>query len=150
MTEHRPRILLIDDDRSFLRKASRFLWLSGFEATTCSDPVRALETWRDGGFQIAVTDVSMPRMNGIEVLRALRLQDSGARVIVLTGRNEEELRRLALAEGAAVFLTKPLDLERFIEVLSEVLDPAGGGKSRNGVAAPGNLNHASGGKGELM
>lgn len=149
MTRTRPRILLIDDDRTFLRKAIRFLRMSGLDSVAFSDPVEALAAWRTGDFQVVVTDVDMPRMNGIDVLRSLRGQDAGAQVIVLTGFHEEELRQLALAEGAAVFLTKPLDLEYFLNVLSEIL-ASSAEQAINGVPIQNSHNRRNGGKGEPM
>ena len=128
-----PKILLIDDDRSFVEKAGRFLRMHGFSVSTVTNPARALDTWRAGSFQAAVTDINMPQMSGLDLLPALLDRDRQARIIVLTGMSDEETRNQALSLGAAGFLTKPLDLNVLVEHLNRLLDGTNGtGQSDRG------------------
>ncbi|MCE5270143.1 response regulator [bacterium] len=114
-------ILLIDDDRAFLKKAIRLLAFNGLSAASCSDPARALERWRCGRYRIVVTDYCMPGLNGLEVLSRLRSLDREVKTILLTGLEDEAVREAALAAGACAFIRKPLDLQEFVGALSGLL-----------------------------
>ena len=82
-----PLILIAEDDRAFAERLKRNLGLEGFEVTTVSDGAAALAVLREKTFDLLVTDVRMPEMGGLELLRAIK-QDWAEEQ-----RQQRELRR---------------------------------------------------------
>ena|SRR5580698_2704509 len=124
------KILLVDDSR-FLRRASeRALGRAGYEVVTAADGEEALRIARDQIPKLILLDMMLPKLPGLEVLRALK-QDALTKdipVIILTGLSERNSEKL-LQEGAASYLQKSDKLlERdgavLIQAVTEVLDKA--------------------------
>ena len=83
-----PKIFLVDDDENILTSVSMFLESEGYEVRKFHDGVTALEALRKSPPDLAVFDVKMPRMDGLELLRRLR-QTSNLPVIFLTSKDDE-------------------------------------------------------------
>lgn len=107
------KILLVDDDPQALESTRKILEFAGYEVMTASDGQNALETvrpspGREGGkFDLVVTDVRMPRLGGLEFLRALSLCGENIPVILMTAFGRIEDAVWAMKLGAVDFLTKP-------------------------------------------
>ncbi|MDX8402065.1 MAG: response regulator transcription factor [Mariprofundaceae bacterium] len=99
-------ILMIDDDRELCALMQRFLAGEGWRLDCAHDGETGLAKARDGDYELAIIDIMMPGMNGMEVLRALR-RDSSLPVIMLSARGEEMDRILGLELGADDYLPKP-------------------------------------------
>jgi putative two-component system response regulator len=113
----RPRVLSVDDEPVILHLIQRLLELQGFEVVTSDDPASALAKFTDGGFDVVVTDVHMPQMDGLTLLRSMREINPELPVVVVTGEGTVDVAIQALREGAAGMLVKPFTGE---ELLSEV------------------------------
>jgi two-component system, OmpR family, response regulator len=100
------RILLIDDDSQLVALLSEYLTRDGFAVTTASDGMRGTAEALSGNYSIAVLDVMMPRMNGLDVLRAIR-RESTLPVLMLTARGDDADRVTGLELGADDYVTKP-------------------------------------------
>ena len=101
-----PTIALVDDDLNILASVSIALEAEGYRVTTYSDGVSALDGFTTTPPDLAILDIKMPRMDGMEILRRLR-QKSDLPVIVLTSRVEEVDELFALKMGADDFIRKP-------------------------------------------
>jgi two-component system response regulator ChvI len=99
-------IALVDDDRNILTSVSIALQAEGFATRVYSDGETALKALADNPPDLAVLDVKMPRMDGMELLRRLR-EKSEVPVIFLTSKDEEIDEALGLAMGADDYITKP-------------------------------------------
>ncbi len=99
-------IALVDDDRNILTSVSIALQTEGFEVRLYSDGATALKSLLDNPPDLAVLDIKMPRMDGIEVLRRLR-EKSALPVIFLTSRDDELDEALGLSMGADDYIAKP-------------------------------------------
>lgn len=99
-------VLLIDDDAELAGLLGAYLEVEEFAVTLAPDGPSALDLLRDHSFDIAVLDIMMPRMNGLEVLRRLR-RDSDMPVLLLTARGDEIDRIAGLDLGADDYLAKP-------------------------------------------
>jgi chemotaxis protein histidine kinase CheA/ActR/RegA family two-component response regulator len=112
-------ILLADDSISVRRFVGRMLEKAGYRVKFASDGLEALEVATQGGCDLVLTDLEMPRTNGYELMAHLRQNPStrGLPVLVLTSRAGDKHRAKALKEGASGFLTKPVQEE---QLLSEV------------------------------
>jgi putative two-component system response regulator len=113
----RPRVLCVDDEQVILRVLGRLLALQGFEADTCDDPVAAASKFDPGTYDVVITDVDMPGMDGLALTRALRSREPDLPVIIVTGHGTMDTAIQALREGATGMLLKPFTGE---ELLAEV------------------------------
>jgi two-component system response regulator ChvI len=113
-----PAIALVDDDLNILTSVSIALEAEGYRITTYQDGVSALDGFRTSPPDLAILDIMMPRMDGMEMLRRLR-QKSNIPVILLTSKEEQidELFKL----GADDFIRKPFSQRLLIERVKAVL-----------------------------
>lgn len=108
------RILLIDDDKSFLKVYSEILRSSGYEADTASGGPEAMEKLGRDHWDIVISDVVMPEMNGIEVLKRIKAEYPEILVIMLTGEGSISGAVEAMEEGAYTYLVKPLEIDQLL------------------------------------
>jgi two-component system, LuxR family, response regulator FixJ len=99
-------ICLLDDDRSSLKATSRLLSSVGWQPKAFDDPIVFLRHAQAYSPLLAIIDVLMPRMNGLEVQRRLFKVSPLTRVIFLTGKDDPAVRSKALAAGASAFFFK--------------------------------------------
>jgi two-component system, OmpR family, response regulator ChvI len=115
-----PIIALVDDDRNVLTSVSIALEAEGYPVMTYSDGTSALESLKMSTPDLAILDIKMPRMGGIELLQRLR-QKSDIPVIFLTSKEEEIDEVLALKVGADDFIRKPLSQRLLLERVKVLL-----------------------------
>jgi len=115
-----PTIALVDDDRNILTSVSIMLEAEGYAVSTYTDGVTALKGLSDQPADVAILDIKMPRMDGMELLRRLR-QDSEMPVIFLTSKDEEIDELFGLKMGADDFIRKPFSQRLLIERVKAVL-----------------------------
>ena len=113
-------IALVDDDRNILTSVSIALEAEGYRVMTYSDGVSALDGFKTSPPDVAVLDVKMPRMDGMELLRRLR-QKSDMPVIFLTSKDEEIDELFGLKMGADDFIRKPFSQRLLVERVKAVL-----------------------------
>jgi two-component system response regulator ChvI len=126
-------IALVDDDRNILTSVSIALEAEGYKVETYTDGASALEGLLARPPQLAIFDIKMPRMDGMELLRRLR-QKSDLPVIFLTSKDEEIDELFGLKMGADDFITKPFSQRLLVERVKAVLRRAA---SREAAAAAG-------------
>ncbi len=107
-------VCLLDDDLSVLKAVARLLSAAGWQAEQFSDPEKFLEYAKIHRIPVAVIDIWMPLMNGLEVQSRLRELSPSTRVIIFTGKDDPRVRATALNAGASAFLTKPFDEEELL------------------------------------
>lgn len=103
----RPEVLLLDDEPIVGQRLKSGLTKLGCNVETCGDALQALELIRDKGFDIVITDVMMPDVNGIQVLEAAQKTGRETRVIIITGFATTGLAREAMDKGAFDMIAKP-------------------------------------------
>jgi two-component system, OmpR family, response regulator ChvI len=113
-------IALVDDDHNILTSVSIALEAEGYRVVTYSDGVSALDGFRTATPDLAILDIKMPRMDGMETLRRLR-QKSDLPVIFLTSKNEEIDELFGLKMGADDFIRKPFSHRLLVERVKAVL-----------------------------
>jgi len=117
------RILIIDDDDVLL---SALPWpikrrVANVAIDTADTPEEALRHVYSTDYEVIISDIKMPRMDGVTLLRKLRAIQPDTPVILFTACGEEELRREANSAGAFAFVTKPLDLPFLVELIKKAL-----------------------------
>ena len=108
------RLLLVDDEVGYLEVLSKRLRRRGFEVTAARSGAEAIRALRDRDFEVAVVDLKMEDIDGIELLKILRQMLPGLKVIMLTGHGSERAARDGLSQGAFDYLMKPVDLELLV------------------------------------
>jgi len=126
-------IALVDDDRNILTSVSIALEAEGYKVETYTDGASALEGLLARPPQLAIFDIKMPRMDGMELLRRLR-QKSDLPVIFLTSKDEEIDELFGLKMGADDFITKPFSQRLLVERVKAILRRAA---NREAAAAGG-------------
>jgi len=114
------KICLIDDDQNILASLSLALKSEKFDVETYSDGISGLEALKDNDFDIAILDIKMPRLDGLEVLQKLR-NSSDIPVIFLTSKDDEIDQLLGLKMGADDYITKPFSQKLLIERVKVIL-----------------------------
>ena len=113
-------IALVDDDRNILTSVSMALEAEGFTVKTYSDGVEALRELNTNPPDLAVLDIKMPRMDGMELLGRIRKQ-SQLPVIFLTSKDDEVDEVLGLRMGADDYITKPFSQRLLVERIRAIL-----------------------------
>lgn len=120
VSETSPTIALVDDDRNILTSVSIALQAEGFITRLYSDGETALKALTDNPPDLAVFDVKMPRMDGLELLRRLR-EKSALPVIFLTSKDDEIDEALGFAVGADDYIAKPFSQRLLIARIRAIL-----------------------------
>jgi EAL domain-containing protein (putative c-di-GMP-specific phosphodiesterase class I) len=113
-----PAILVVDDEPVVLDVLARALE-SNFEVTTSCDGNEAVKHIREGGFAAVVSDVNMPGMNGIDLLRAVRDHDPDLPVLLVTGQPSWEGAAQAIEYGVFRYIPKPFDLASLRQTVTQ-------------------------------
>ena len=127
-----PTIALVDDDRNILTSVGITLEAEGYQVQKYSDGAAALQGLQDSPPDMAIFDIKMPRMDGMELLRRIR-QKSDLPIIFLTSKDDEIDELFGLKMGADDFIKKPFSQRLLVERVKAVLRRA---TSRDGAAAP--------------
>ncbi len=114
-------VCLLDDDLSMLKALDRLLKSEGFNVEKFSEPAAFLAAIGQASCRVAILDVWMPDMNGLEVQEALRKDSPETRIIFISGRDDPSVRQTALEAGAFGFLSKPFDDEVLLQLVRKAL-----------------------------
>jgi len=130
------RVLIIDDEAEIRRNLTVGLTQEGYSAVACPDGISAiheLNSAREKGiaYDYLVTDIFMPDIDGLKILKVIKVQHPDLPVLVITGFGDEALRMTALSEHNTGFLDKPFEITDLVDALDE-LSP--GSTSEAGVA----------------
>lgn len=113
------RLLLVDDEVGYLNVLANRLGRRGFAVVKARSGSEAIQTVRKQDFDVAVLDLLMEDMDGIEVLKVLKRMDPELMVVMLTGHGSEQASKEGIRYGAFDYLTKPCELQELIEKIRE-------------------------------
>ncbi len=119
-------IALVDDDKNILASVSMLLEQEGYQIRTFTDPAAALTALTAQAPDLAILDIKMPRMDGLELLRRLRQANESLPVIFLTSKDEEIDELMGLNAGADDYIRKPFSQRLLLERVRAVLRRAEG------------------------
>jgi DNA-binding NtrC family response regulator len=117
----KARILIVDDEANTLASLARAFRLAGHEAVVCDDATRALEIARTESFDLILSDVVMPKRDGLAFLEDLKIAGVAAPVVMMSGQAHIEMAVRATRLGALDFLEKPLTTEKLLVTLDNAL-----------------------------
>lgn len=113
------KILLVDDDQDFLSVTKKRLAKRGYAVQTVSIGLEVFEKLQAQNIQVVVLDVKMPGINGIEVLKEIKIRFPLVQVIMLTGVPTVGCAEDSLKLGALNYLIKPVDFEELLQKIKE-------------------------------
>jgi two-component system chemotaxis response regulator CheY len=116
------KILMLEDDGATRNLFAAILEKAGFAVQTCADGKEGIESFRARKFDLVITDISMPGMGGIEVIRLIRQESPTVPIIAMSGTDRSE-SFLSMADyyTADLTLQKPLDAGQLIAAVKKVL-----------------------------
>ncbi|ADY65448.1 MULTISPECIES: response regulator [Rhizobium/Agrobacterium group] len=116
-------ILTVDDSASIRMTTKIALTGAGYQITEAVDGQDGLAKAKAANFDLIVTDLNMPNMNGLEMIEALRQSPAhtGIPIIFLTTESDADMKARAKAAGATGWLTKPFDAEHLVKIVRKVL-----------------------------
>ena len=117
----RGLILLVDDEPAIARAYARTLGVAGFSVVTATDGREAAAAARDKNFDVIVSDIAMPEMNGLELLRAVREHDLDVPFVIMTGGPAVDSAVRAMEYGALRYLIKPVEPAELEEVVARAV-----------------------------
>jgi two-component system, OmpR family, response regulator ChvI len=132
MNKKMPTIALVDDDRNILTSVGMTMEAEGYSVQKYNDGAAALQGLQDNPPDVAIFDIKMPRMDGMELLRRIR-QKTDMPVIFLTSKDDEIDELFGLKMGADDFIKKPFSQRLLVERVKAVLRRV---SARDGTAAP--------------
>lgn len=128
------RVLLVDDEVAYANVLAKRMHLRGLSATPTYSGREALTALRKQDYDVAILDLKMEEMDGIELLKIIRKVVPEMRVIILTGHGGEKEAREAVLEGAFDYLLKPCELDAIIEAIHRAVSHSGQAKDVTGVS----------------
>jgi len=117
----KAKILIVDDEANTLASLSRAFRLAGHEAVVCDNAARGLEIAQSQPFDLILSDVVMPRRDGLALLEDLKAAGIAAPVVMMSGQAHIEMAVRATRLGALDFLEKPLSTEKLLVTLENAL-----------------------------
>jgi DNA-binding NtrC family response regulator len=117
-----PHILLVEDEEIPRKKLKRVLEKEDWKVFEACDGIEALEQFRLTRFDVVLTDLKMPRMDGLQALVEMRKMSDNFEAIILTGYGDERSAIEAMRSGAMNFLKKPIDLDQMIVSVEKALE----------------------------
>ena len=114
------KILVLDDQVETTTMIARYLGLHDYTVDTANDPHEGMEIFEEKLHRCIITDVQMPRINGLEVLRKVKKRQPSAQVLVMSAFHDMDVVISCLERGASDFLVKPIkDMELFLEFVRD-------------------------------
>ncbi|MGQ0647473.1 MAG: response regulator [Gemmatimonadaceae bacterium] len=119
----RPKIAIVDDDTAMVETLCDILELHGWDPMRAYNGEEAVGLVKDREVDVVLMDIRMPRMNGVDALREIKLQSPSTRVVLFTASAAQDLLARAERYGATRILKKPLEVAELLNVLN-ALRPA--------------------------
>jgi len=122
MRKREPRILVVDDDKMLTDNLIEFLTKLGYQAFPAYNGKEGFARFEQEDFQVVITDLKMPEMDGMELLEEMKKLDSDVIVIILTGFGTIESAVQAIKGGAYDYITKPLKFEEIELIVDRAME----------------------------
>lgn len=124
MSNSNERILVVDDEPNMRKVLSTQLKRAGFEVASAEDGKEAQQVLQRGGIDLLMTDIRMPRMDGLELLAWARQEMPDVPVVVITAHGTVDTAVQAMKDGAFDFVSKPFDAGQLVRTVRKALDQA--------------------------
>ena len=115
------KILVVEDDRDLNRYASLSLRSRGYEVVCCYDGAEALEQLEKSKFDLVLTDIMMPKVDGFALAESVRREDSVTPIIFMSAKDDKPSKMFGYTLGADDYITKPFDMDELIMKINALL-----------------------------
>jgi len=122
IVKKKPRILVVDDDKQLADNLVEYLSKLGYPAAPAYGGREGLDKFEQGDFQLVITDLMMPEMDGMELLSAVRRIDNRTMVIMVTGYGTIDSAVGAIKKGAYDYISKPFKMEELEIIVKRALE----------------------------
>jgi FixJ family two-component response regulator len=119
MLQTQPVVAIVDDDESIQRALTRLLYAAGWQVVTFTSAEAFLQTGLQASPDCLVLDVWLPGMTGVELLEHLAATGSTRPAVIITARDDLQMRMRAMQAGAVAYLLKPLEGQELLQALQE-------------------------------
>ncbi len=119
--QSKPRVLVVDDDSSLREFLEIFLAKEGYKVASAASGQEAMDRVKKDDFSLVITDVRMPGMDGVELLKGIKAMDPDLPVVLITAFASLDAAVVAMREGAWDYLTKPFRIEELREVVENAI-----------------------------
>jgi signal transduction histidine kinase/DNA-binding response OmpR family regulator len=130
MQNDSARILVVDDEKGMCASLQTLISKAGYQVTTADEGEEAIQKIRQDNFDLVITDVRMPRVDGLDILKAARQKDEDAVVILMTGYASLESAISAINQGAYDYLLKPIEFPELRLSIQRALEKRRSDKDR--------------------
>jgi len=120
-TVDRPRILIVDDEQAVRDLVAKTLTMADYDVDTAADGPSAIDRLRNTVYDLLITDLKMPGMDGLSVIREARQKSAEMPIVIITGYSTEASAIEAINLGVCGYLTKPFRLPRVLAVAARAL-----------------------------
>jgi CheY-like chemotaxis protein len=124
MTTRVGHILIADDEPNMRLTLAAILRAEGYHVDTAENGLKAVEQCQQNSYDIVLMDIRMPGVDGVTAFRQLRTYQHNTRMIFMSAYGLDDLKQMALEEGAIAFLDKPLDLDKLIRLIQQAYEIA--------------------------
>ena len=114
-------ILIAEDDGALCRLLAATLRAEGYSATTCADGEEAADAFEKGNFDLVITDIMMPKLDGFALAELIRGKDAQVPILFMTARDDKPSKQLGFKLGIDDYVTKPFDIDIFLLKIKAVL-----------------------------
>jgi CheY-like chemotaxis protein len=118
-----PSILVVDDELDTVRVLERILKKRGYDIHIAFDGLEALRKLHSNHFDLVITDLLMPKLDGIQLLSRIRKEWPTLPVLVITAVDNEQTHRQLLSMGARAYLRKPFERKQLFDIVAEIMQP---------------------------
>jgi DNA-binding NtrC family response regulator len=118
-------IVVVDDDQDVCEYLQDFLSADGYSVTCVNDPTKALEALREREYHVAILDLMMPKLSGIDLLGQIRKVDDDIAIIILTGYPSLESATASIEHEVSAYIRKPFSIDDFREALARIAKKKG-------------------------
>jgi FixJ family two-component response regulator len=114
-------VCVVDDDPSILKALERLLLSAGYSARFFREPLGFLRYAKSNPVRVALIDIWLPRMSGLDLMKELHAISPGTRVIIVTADDEDSVRSAAMQNGATAFFAKPFADDTFLDAIRQAI-----------------------------
>ena len=124
MDTNNIRILIVDDEHNMRGMLLAIFNHHGYKTAAASNGLEALELFKKESFDLVISDVTMPKMDGFELLAAIQSMKPGTKIILFSGICTDDRARQAKEKGASAFIHKPFELTQMTGIVERILNPS--------------------------
>ncbi len=116
------KILVVDDSQELTEVIHEYMETCGFTVETTTESQDALRLIAANGYDVIISDIHMPGMDGLELMGLIKNRHPDLPVVLITGYSISEARKIAMEKGADAFVAKPFHMKEILDVVTDILN----------------------------